>query len=276
MSPKAGGPDRREAPREELGKLARASKAGIISHADAARVLGLDSRRTTLRLYSLVRRGWLRRIRRGLFLVLPLEAEARTATTVEDPWILASQIFEPCYVGGWSAAEHWDLTEQIFRSTFVVTARPISRSDLRVQGMEFHVVHTARERVESVEPIWRGKERIRVASRERTITDGLATPSWLGGIRQVADMIGVYRASEHWRPERLIDELKVLGRGAAFKRLGYVAEAMKLDAAELPRVAESRRTAGIIKLDPSIQTRGRLSKRWGLWVNATVTPSEIA
>lgn len=65
--------------------------------------------------------GWPRRVRRGLYLVLPLEAQSDRAITVEDPWILADELFSPCYIGGWSAAQHWGLTEQIFRSVFVVT-----------------------------------------------------------------------------------------------------------------------------------------------------------
>jgi predicted transcriptional regulator of viral defense system len=262
--------------REDLGRLARASRAGLISSEDAGRTLDLGARATSVRLSSLVRRGWLRRVRRGLFLVLPLETEPHTAPTVEDPWVLAGEVFAPCYIGGWSAAEHWDLTEQIFRSTFVVTARPIRRSDLRVHGMEFRVVHAHRDRVESVEPIWRGMERLRVASRERTIADGLATPSWLGGIRQVADILVAYRSSERWRPDRLRADLEIVGTGAAFKRLGYILEVLDLGAGELVRVAQAHRTTGIVKLDPGIPARGRLSKRWGLWVNATLVPSETA
>ena len=34
---------------------------------------------------------------------------------VQDPWILVPALFAPAYIGGRTAAEHWDLTEQIFR-----------------------------------------------------------------------------------------------------------------------------------------------------------------
>lgn len=196
------------------------------------------------------------------------------APTVEDPWILSSQMFEPCYIGGWSAAENWDLTEQIFRSTFVVTARPVARSELRIHGMEFHLVHVPPHRVESVEPIWRGKERIRVASRERVIADGLVNPIWLGGIRQVAAMLAVYRTSERWRPDRFRAELEIVGTGAAYKRFGYILEVLHLETDELVKTAEGRRTTGIVKLDPSIPTRGRLNRHWGLWVNSTIKREE--
>lgn len=108
-------------PREVIGRLARTSRGGLVTVEHARLALGLSPRVTTLRLSRLAAAGWLRRVWRGLYLVLPLEAQSDRAITVEDPWILADELFSPCYIGGWSAAQHWGLTEQIFRSVFVVT-----------------------------------------------------------------------------------------------------------------------------------------------------------
>jgi len=261
--------------REELRELATASKSGVITHAEAAKVLGLGPRETTVRLYSLVRRGWIQRIRRGVFLVLPLEANTAARPTVDDPWVLASQLFVPSYIGGWSAVEHWGLTEQIFRSTFVVTSARVRKSDLRLDGTEFHVVRVQPRRVESVTPIWRGRERVRVSSPERTIADGLATPAWLGGIRAVTDALSELRRSERWNPERLLTELDLLGIGSAFKRLGFILETLDLADKKFLRTLSERRTTGLAKLDPDISSRGHLNKRWGVWVNATIGQRDV-
>jgi predicted transcriptional regulator of viral defense system len=82
----------------------------------AAEKLGLDRRAAAMKLGALARRGWLLRARRGLYLVLPLEAEPGKPMMVEDHWILAREAFSPCYIGGWSAAEHWGLT--MYSGTF--------------------------------------------------------------------------------------------------------------------------------------------------------------
>ena len=58
--------------------------------------------------------GWLRRIGQGLYVPVPLDL-AGTEQVVEDPWVLVPTLFGHCYVGGWTAAHHWDLTEQLFR-----------------------------------------------------------------------------------------------------------------------------------------------------------------
>src|SRR5215831_10401610 len=79
--------------------------------AGAAVALDLDVERTRPLLAYLARRGWLSRVRRGLYVAVPLDAR-RPGEWVEDPWVVAERIFSPCYVGGWSACQHWDLTEQ--------------------------------------------------------------------------------------------------------------------------------------------------------------------
>ena len=108
--------------RTALAKLSRAAHGGLISVAEAAEALGVTRNRAARSLADLTARAWLRRVRRGLYLVAPLEAEPGQKAIPEDSWLVAQAVFAPCYIGGWSAAEHWGLTEQLFRSTLVVTA----------------------------------------------------------------------------------------------------------------------------------------------------------
>jgi len=117
-------------------------------------------------------RGWVARVRRGLYYLPPLEAG--TDPIAEDSWTLAHRLLAPCYIGGWSAAEHWGLTEQLFRSAFVVTAANIHSREQTVFGATFRLVRVKQERVESVGETWRGQVRVRVSNAERTLIDGLA------------------------------------------------------------------------------------------------------
>jgi predicted transcriptional regulator of viral defense system len=238
----------------------------------AAALLRQSPAEASATLARLVRQGWLLRVRRGLYLVLPLEA-GREGGAVEDPWVLARELYAPCYIGGWTAAEHWGLTEQIFRSTFVVTAAAIRHAKETFLGAEFHLVRAKRSRVENVRPIWRGRERIAVSDRERTIADALASPSWVGGIRHLAEILRSYRSVKEWNPNRLIERVGEAGSGAAFKRLGYLAEIVLSAEPALVAAARTRLSAGIVKLDPAVAGRGRLTKRWGLWLNIRLDAS---
>lgn len=256
--------------RRTLRKLARTARGGVLTLSRAATALEATPRAASVVLAALSRRGWLKRLRRGLYLVLPLEAEALTSGVVEDPWLLAAELFSPCYIAGWTAAEHWGLTEQIFRSTFVATATRARRSRVDVAGAEFHLAQIPKRRLEGVGATWRGSERVPLSSPERTIADALVDPTWLGGVRNLADVLRAHRESKSWRPDKLITELEAIGTGAAFKRLGFLSEALGIDDPGVVGAALARRTTGIVKLDPAIRPRGRLLKRWGLWVNAAV------
>lgn len=197
--------------------------------------------------------------------MLPLEAGS--LTTVDDPWILASQVFAPCYVGGWTAAEHWGLTEQIFRSTFVVTAGSARTTSMILMGSEFRLVRARKERVHTVQATWRGTVRVKVSDRERTLADGLANPDWVGGVRHLIEMLSTYKRSEHWNPTKLLAALAAYPRGAAYKRLGYLVENALGGDDVLIKAALDHRSSGVIRLDPQVRTTGKILTRWGLRLN---------
>ncbi len=129
--------------KEDLARLARSARGGLIDIDRASAALGLDRKRTSRRLGNLSRAGWLTRVRRGIYFLRPLEALPGRPTVPEDPWVLASVAYDPCYIGGWSAAEHWDLTEQLFRETFVVTARNVRATREKLLGLGFRLVRIA-------------------------------------------------------------------------------------------------------------------------------------
>jgi predicted transcriptional regulator of viral defense system len=256
-------------PKLTLRRLARHAPSGLVTTRTAAELLGVHPNQASLTLRRLVQRGWLTRVRRGLYFVLPIEAGSESGV-IEDPWILARELYAPCYIGGWTAAEHWGLTEQLFRSTFVVTAAMIRHSLETFLELDFRIVRAKRDRVASVGTVWRGRERIAVSDRERTIADALAKPSWVGGIRHLIQILRAYRSSKEWNPDRLIERLDEIGSGAAFKRLGYLTETLFTDQTRLMDAALARRTTGVVKLDPSVPGHGRLVTRWRLWLNVPI------
>jgi predicted transcriptional regulator of viral defense system len=261
-------------PRETLSLLARGAKAGLISADEAARVLGVSGRVAVARLGRLAASGWVARVRRGLYLLLPLEASSAATTAIEDPWVLAEVTLAPCYLGGWSAAEHWGLTEQIFRSTFVVTAAGARSRSRTLFGAEFHIVRVPRKRISGTVQIWRGATRVSVSDRERTIADALVDPTWVGGARHLMDILNAYRRGPDWSPTKLLARMAELGRGAAYKRLGYLAENVVDGGRTIVDACLKAKTKGAIKLDPAVAAPGRLVKRWGLWVNAGLSKSD--
>lgn len=236
---------------------------------DAAEALDLESERARRLVRYLADRGWLDRVRRGLYLPVPLDAH-RSGEAHQDPWVIAKVVFEPSYIAGWSAAEHWDLTEQIFRDVLVVTGqRPRDRTP--TIGETTFVLHSLDpSRHFGLVPVWRGGQRIDVTDPSRTVIDVLAHPTWGGGIRQVAEMVSEYFEGDHRDDSLLVEYGARLGIGAVFKRLGFLIEELGIDAPKLVERCLARRTAGVNDLDPSVDAKGPTLSRWGIRVNVRV------
>jgi predicted transcriptional regulator of viral defense system len=224
-----------------------------------------------MKLAALTRRGWLLRARRGLYLVLPLEVEPGRPMVAEDPWLLAQEAFSPCYIGGWSAAEYWGLTEQLFRSTLVVTAAHVRTRSVRLLDHEFRLFGVPRSRITGATLVWRGSKRVPVSDRERTIVDCLRHPELCGGIRHLVHIMNEYGSIRERDMQKLAQVAHEAGTGAVWKRLGYLGERLWLEERALLDEAKKNLTTGYARLDPTIPRRGTLLRRWHLWVNVPVS-----
>ncbi len=254
--------------RELLETLHREAK-GPFTVEEASGFLSLGTTRTTRLLAYFAARGWLTRVRRGLYTTVPLGA-ADPSDWCEDPWVVAAKTFQPCYIGGWSALEHWDLTEQIFRDVLVCTARQFRSRDRLIQGVRFRLRRRRAEHQFGTRGIWRGMVPVLVSDPSRTLIDVLDDPKIGGGIRHIAECIGTYFDSEYRDDGALSDYAERLGNRTVFKRLGYMLERLSVQAPALVDTCLERRSEGLSPLDPSVTSKGRILKRWNLWVNVSV------
>ncbi len=251
--------------RDLLERLHRGT-SGPFTPATASALLGLDIPKARLLLAYLTSRKWLARIRRGLYTVVPLGATS-PAEWREDPWVVATSTFAPCYVGGWSAAEHWGLTEQIFRDVVIVTGCPIRKRLVRIQDTTFHLKPLPPAKHFGVRPVWRGRNRVQVSDPSRTVVDMLDDPRIGGGIRHITDMLNTYFAGEHRDDHRILEYAVKLGNRTVFKRLGFLLERLGVQVPQLLHECRKRRSVGLSLLDPIVPGRGKIVKGWNLRVN---------
>lgn len=248
--------------RDRLSAVLR--QAGdLVTVDDAAAALGIGRSAAAKVLARWQEQGWITRIRRGLYAPVPLTS-SRGEQVLEDPWTLVPELFAPGYVGGASAAHHWDLTEQLFRSVFVFTARPVRRSKQTIHGTLFVVRHLPRDKIFGTRVLWRGRVKIPVSDIHRTIIDMLDDPANGGGIRHIFDCLRAYIARRDADPDVLIGYADRLANGAVFKRLGFLAERAH-GPSPLVEACASRLTEGVVKLDPALSSP-RMLRRWRLWL----------
>jgi len=249
--------------RQRLAEVLRQTK-GTISVQQAAKALKLPSEKIAKILSRWAEQGWLSRVQRGLYIPVPLEARSPDVAP-EDSWIIAERLYDPCYIGGWSAAEHWNLTEQIFRTVLVMTTRRVRERKPEIKGIRFQVRTVSPDSLFGTKAVWRIQVRVQVADASRTIVDLMDDPALGGGLRSTTDILQSYLSSQHKNPDLLIAYAERLGNKTVFKRLGLLTERLAPTEENLIRECRTRLSEGNSKLDPALPSP-RLVTSWKLWV----------
>lgn len=144
-----------------MSAIVRETK-GTISVKEASNILKVSVTEAAKMLSRWAKKGWLSRVKRGLYIPIPLES--RTAEIpLEDPWIIAERLYSPCYIGGWSAAEYWDLTEQVFRTVMVMTTQKPRERNPIIKGTKFLLRTLSEKEMFGLKPVWRGQVKISVS-----------------------------------------------------------------------------------------------------------------
>lgn len=249
--------------RKRLSEVIRDCK-GCIKTADVSDCLQITKAkaRSLLALWS--KSGWLQRIRPGLY--LPVELAAKSSSDViVDPWVVATQLYPPCYIGGWSACEYWGFTDQIFSSIVVLTAKRVNGKEQMAGNMTFLIKKQDSEKMFGLKTVWKESIKVQVSDPHKTIIDLLDDPSLGGGIRSLADMLQKYFQSEHLNAAVLLEYADQMKNKTIFKRLGYLISILKPDETALIDECKKRISQGNSQIDPS--TKGsRLIKKWRLWL----------
>jgi predicted transcriptional regulator of viral defense system len=224
-----------------------------------------------LLLHRLVKKGWLKRLQHGVYLLVPLEAGPERAWT-ESPLVIAPHLLKPAAVAYWSALRYWQLTEQIPQLTFVQSTR--RKRPVEILGLRFRFVTVNARRFFGVaqrslngKPIW-------VTDREKTLIDCADRPDLGGGILQLAQALPTAGDAIDW--PRLDAYLERWGGGAVVKRLGYLVEHLQFP---IPRREQRLRgwqrllSRGISALEPGAGPSGPIVTRWRLRINVSLPQS---
>ena len=249
--------------RARLSAIMRRTK-GTLSVGQASEILELPPDKAAKLLAWWTEKGWLSRVQRGLYIFVPLEARS-SDIALEDPWIVAERLFSPCYIGGWSAAEYWELTEQIFRTILVFTTRSLPNRKPVIKGTAFRVRTISEKALFGMQAAWRGQVKVNVSDPSRTVLDMFNDPSLGGGLRPSVDVLRQYMTSKNKNMGLLMDYAGRLGNGAVFKRLGFILERLFPEELDAIAVCRVRMTKGKVKLDPSLAA-DNLMTAWQLWV----------
>lgn len=249
--------------RRRLATVLRETK-GYITPKTVADCLQIPSTKARQLLCYWTRNGWLKRIHHGIYLPIDIAADTRDQVLL-DPWKISAERFAPCYIGGWSAAQHWDLTDQIFETTVVLTTKYLDKKLWSFSNIRLIVAKISAEKMFGLKAIWRDGVKVHISDLHKTIIDMLDQPTLGGGILSVTDFFLRYLSLEECNLNTLIDYAQKMDNKAIFKRLGFLLEIFKPTASEVISKCLSHISKGNSQLDPNLKGH-RLVKKWHLWI----------
>ena len=237
---------------EMLNKLARKK---IFTIDEATKITGLDKNTLKVLLSRLEKRGWVERIEKGKYIIIPLGAEKGEYTLHE--FIIGSLLVKPSAIAYWSALNYHGFTEQIPNTVFVQTTARKKRQDLRIFGVRYKIIRIKPEKFFGIEKIWIEEFQVPITDREKTVIDCLDKPRYCGGIIEVAKAF-----REELDTEKLREYALRMDNSAIIRRLGYLCDYFEVSI-DLPKP----KTRNYILLDPTMPGEGHVDSKWRVMVN---------
>ncbi len=237
-----------------LRKLAEKGRVFTVEEASDASGIKGDSLKKLL--YRMEKRGWIERIEKGKYMIIPLEAEKGRYTLNE--FVIASVLVKPYAIAYWSALHHHGLTEQIPSTVFIQTTGRKKKRDVEVFGVRYRIVRIKEDKFFGIGKMWSDDSEVLITDREKTMVDCLDKPRYCGGIVEVAKALkkGSFNA------EKLAEYAVKMDNSGVVRRLGYLCELFGVDV-ELPRI----NTKNYLVLDTTMPKKGKKSAKWRLILN---------
>jgi predicted transcriptional regulator of viral defense system len=252
-----------------LARMASGKKSEFLSR-DAISFWG-SREMAWKKLRLLERKGWIKRIERGKYIVIPLEA-GETRSWSEDSYLIANALIQPAVISYWTAIRHWNWTEQIPNVVYVQTTVRKSRMSKNIFGVQYEIVKVDSKKFFGFVPEWRKGNKLLITDREKTLIDCADKPYLAGSIEELRKAVVVGSKEISW--SRLDDYIRNFPSGTVKKRLGFLMEEL---VAPLPAEArsilndwQSSLTQGMSPLLPGTNTKGHYLRRWNLFVNTEI------
>ena len=215
---------------------------------------------------ELVRTGWLVRIAKGQYQLLPAKT-GLDPFPMGDKFVLACQAFPDGFIAYGSAAEQHGLSLQVFNSVIIANTE---RSGTRTIGsLNVQLVKVAATNYLGFQALSRGPS-VKVATLERTLIDCIDRPDLAGGISDLVDILE--RGKKRADIDRIIELLSGYSSKSLIKKVGFLLEQFDYPLTEAQTDLLLRMSSGVKTYLFSIKIPGtskpKYSRKWRLIVNA--------
>lgn len=242
-----------------INLLDELSKKKIFTIKDAEQISTSSKGVLRVILSRLEKKGWIERVEKGKYIVIPLGAEKGKYTLHE--FVLGSYLINPCIISYWSTLNYYGLTEQIPRTVFIQTTSRKKNQKVTIFGVPYKIIRVNEEKIFGIEKVWFEEIQINLTNKEKTIIDCLDKPKYAGGIIEVAKAL----RTEDYNKEKLVEYAKKIGNSGVIRRLGYICETLQISI-NIPEI----NTRNYLKLDPVLPKTKKFDSKWHLIINEEI------
>ena len=223
-----------------------------VTLADLRQALGASESYARYLAHRLVKKGWLERLRPGLFQLVPAR-RGREGVADTNPLASGAVLVSPYFFSFGTACTYHGLTEQAFAEVYVACLE--RRRPEMIRGKRYVFVHVPEDRFFGFAEIVVLGEPVQMATLERALLDALDRPRYAGGIGEVSSVVARAATGVSW--EKLLELARRWRSSALVQRLGYL---LDLHEAEMPAGARSA-LLELVRPQSKIQLGSR--RRWG-------------
>ena len=233
-----------------------AFKGSVFTFKEAKEILRFDYFVTKVVLSRLEKKGWIERIEKGKYMIIPLGAEKGKYTLNE--FVIGSMLVKPYAIAYWSALNYYGLTEQIPSTVFIQTSARKKKQKMEIFGVEYQIVRIKEEKFWGIRKEWIEETQVNITDKEKTIVDCLDKPQYCGGIIEVAKAL----KNASFDLKKLSKYAHKMKNSGVVRRLGYLCNYLSINIDISP--VETR---NYLLLDPTMPQKGVKNAKWRLIIN---------
>ncbi len=248
-----------------ISSLSRKGKK-IFTTEDAKAISG---EQTVKMLMNLVKKKWVLKLKRGLYIIVPLDIGVKGADSfIMHNFVIASKLVEPYYIGYWSALNYYGFSDQIPQATFIATTK--AKKGLEILNTSYLFVQMNKSKFFGSCDIEIDGEKVKISDKNKTIADCLDHPEHGGGIDEIARSI--YFSIKEIDIKKIIRYAQKMGNITIIKRLGYILDTCGLIEKHRMMFDKIKLSRGYSLLDPASPKKGKYNEKWMLLINRNINP----
>ena len=244
--------------------LSRLSAAGytVFSIEEASTILDIAGPGLRKLLHRLSDKGWLKRLERGKYLIIPLQA-GPAAQWTEHEYLIAAALATPYYLAYATPLHYYGYSDLPLNPVTIAVTRP--KRPVVIGSLTYRFVLVKPPQFFGYQPVSLLGRTIHMAEREKAVVDAFDRPHLVRGILEAAKGLYFGKAELDW--DKLIAYSLKLENQTARRRLGFWMELLAVGEERWWSRLEKSTGHSYALLEPAGLSTGRHNARWRLIVN---------